>query len=102
MAHVHLVRSQASFILYNKHGEIKSTAGQSPTLVLLAFCIGNEDGHAAATVKASWRPDVAIISHLSRATIYAFRNAVLVRAARRIALKRRDVLTAAFVAERRR
>jgi len=95
MADMHRVRSQVPFILDDKHGDIKSTAGQSSTLVLLAPCVGKKGGHLAATVKSFWRPDVPIISNSSRAMIYAFRDAVLVGAARRVALKRRDVLTAA-------
>ena len=64
-------------------------------LELAKFSNKLNGGDAAAIVKASRRPDVPIISNLSRAMIYAFRDEVLVGAARRIALKTRDVLTAA-------
>ena len=97
MAHTHRVRSQIPIILDAKHGYIKSTAEQSPTLALLVSWVGTKGGDAAAIVGASWRPDVPIISNSSRAMIYAFRDAVLVGAVRRGALKTRNVLTAACV-----
>ena len=95
MADMHRAGSQVSFILDDKHGDIKSTAGQSPTLVLLDSCVGTKGCDRAVTVKASWRPDTPIIPNSSRAKIYAVRGAVLVRAARRVSLKMRNVLTAA-------
>ena len=74
---------------------LKARLGNRLQLVLLDSCVGMKGGNAAVTVKASWLPDAPIIPNSSRAKIYAFRGAVLVRAARRVSLKMRDVLTAA-------
>lgn len=74
--------------------EIERVRAVAPTLPLLVSCVGTKGGDAAITVKASWRPDVPIISNSSRAMVYAFRDAVLAEAARRVALKSRDVLKA--------
>ena len=74
---------------------LKARLGNRLQLVLLDSCVGTKGCDRAVTVKASWRPDTPIIPNSSRAKIYAVRGAVLVRAARRVSLKMRDVLTAA-------
>ena len=67
----------------------------APTLPLLIPGVGAQGGDAAATVKAGWRPDAPIIVNSSRAILYASSGDDYADAARREALKTRDVLQAA-------
>ena len=75
--------------------EIERVRAVAPTLPLLIPGVGAQGGDAAATVKAGWRPDAPIIVNSSRAIIYASQGDDFAGAARREALKTRDVLRAA-------
>jgi orotidine-5'-phosphate decarboxylase len=57
--------------------------------------VGAQGGDAAATVKAGWREDGPIIVNSSRSILYASEGEGFALAARREALKTRDVLQAA-------
>ena len=67
----------------------------APTVPLLIPGVGAQGGDAAATVRAGWRPDGPIIVNSSRAILYASNGADFAAAARREALKTRDMLQAA-------
>ena len=54
-----------------------------------------QGGDAVVTVRAGWRPDALIIVNSSRAILYASGGDDFAEAARREALKTRDVLQAA-------
>ena len=75
--------------------EIERVRAVAPTLPLLIPGVGAQGGNAAATVKAGWRPGAPIIVNSSRAIIYASSGEDFAEAARREAIKTRDVLQAA-------
>ena len=75
--------------------EIERVRALAPTLPLLIPGVGAQGGDAAATVKAGWRPDGPIIVNSSRAILYASSGADFADAARREALRTRDLLQAA-------
>ena len=85
--------------------EIERVRALAPSLPLLIPGVGAQGGDAGATVKAGWRGLVradgsfdtaaAIIVNSSRAILYASNGADYSAAARREALKTRDVLQAA-------
>jgi orotidine-5'-phosphate decarboxylase len=75
--------------------EIERVRAVAPTLPLLIPGIGAQGGDAAATVKAGWRPGAPIIVNSSRAILYAASGDDFAEAARREAIKIRDVLQAA-------
>jgi orotidine-5'-phosphate decarboxylase len=64
-------------------------------LPLLIPGVGAQGGDAAATVKAGWRPDAPIVVNSSRAILYASAGEDFAEAARREAMRTRDVLEAA-------
>lgn len=75
--------------------EIEKVRAMAPVLPLLIPGVGAQGGDAVATVKAGWRPDAPIIVNSSRAILYASAGDDFAQAARREALKTRDVLKAA-------
>ena len=75
--------------------EIERVRAVAPTLPLLIPGVGAQGGDAAATVKAGWRPDAPIIVNSSRSIIYASSGDDFADAARREAIKTRDVLQSA-------
>jgi orotidine-5'-phosphate decarboxylase len=75
--------------------EIERVRALAPTVPLLIPGVGVQGGDALATVKAGWRPDAPIIVSSSRAILYASSGDDFADAARREALKTRDVLQAA-------
>ena len=75
--------------------EIERVRAVAPTLPLLIPGVGAQGGDAAATVRAGWRPGASIIVNSSRAILYASPGEDFAAAARREALKTRDVLNAA-------
>ena len=75
--------------------EIERIRAIAPTLPLLIPGVGAQGGDAVATVRAGWRADATIIVNSSRAILYASSSDDFARAARREALKTRDVLQAA-------
>jgi orotidine-5'-phosphate decarboxylase len=80
--------------------EIERVRAIAPTLPLLIPGVGAQGGDAVATVKAGWRGDAQgtaapIIVNSSRAILYASAGEDFARAARREALKTRDLLQAA-------
>ena len=75
--------------------EIERVRAVAPTLPLLIPGVGAQGGDAAATVRAGWRPSGPIIVNSSRAILYASSGEDFAAAARREALKTRDVLNAA-------
>jgi len=80
--------------------EIERVRAIAPTLPLLIPGVGAQGGDAAATVKAGWRGDAQgtvapIIVNSSRAILYASAGEDFAQAARREALKTRDLLQAA-------
>ncbi len=86
--------------------EIERVRAVAPTLPLLIPGVGAQGGDAVATVKAGWRGAPAangamgdtvapIIVNSSRAVLYASSGADFASAARREALKTRDLLQAA-------
>jgi orotidine-5'-phosphate decarboxylase len=83
--------------------EIERVRAVAPTLPLLIPGVGAQGGDAVATVKAGWRgvngDTVApIIVNSSRAILYASASEDFAQAARREALKTRDLLQAARLA----
>ncbi|NMM13938.1 MAG: orotidine-5'-phosphate decarboxylase [Rhodoferax sp.] len=83
--------------------EIERVRAVAPTLPLLIPGVGAQGGDAVATVKAGWRgvngETVApIIVNSSRAILYASASDDFAQAARREALKTRDLLQAARLA----
>ena len=80
--------------------EIERVRVIAPTLPLLIPGVGAQGGDAVATVKAGWRGDgqgteAPIIVNSSRAILYASAGEDFAQAARREALKTRDLLQAA-------
>jgi orotidine-5'-phosphate decarboxylase len=75
--------------------EIERVRQIAPTLPLLIPGIGAQGGDASATVRAGWRPDAPIAVNSSRAILYASANQDFAQAARREALRTRDLLEAA-------
>ena len=80
--------------------EIERVRAIAPTLPLLIPGVGAQGGDAAATVKAGWRGDAQgtvapIIVNSSRAILYASAGKDFAQAARREALKTRELLQAA-------
>jgi orotidine-5'-phosphate decarboxylase len=64
-------------------------------LPLLIPGVGAQGGDAVATVRAGWRPNAPIIVSSSRAILYASSGDDFAEAARKEAVKTRDVLQAA-------
>ncbi len=75
--------------------EIERVRQVAPTLPLLIPGVGAQGGDAVATVKAGWRPDAPIVVNSSRAILYASGGDDFADAARREALRTRDLLEAA-------
>ncbi|OGB08611.1 MAG: orotidine 5'-phosphate decarboxylase [Burkholderiales bacterium RIFCSPHIGHO2_12_FULL_61_11] len=75
--------------------EIERVRAVAPTLPLLIPGVGAQGGDALATVKAGWRQDAPIIVNSSRAILYASSGDDFTEAARREAIRTRDVLQAA-------
>ena len=72
--------------------EIERVRALAPTLPLLIPGVGAQGGDAIATVKAGLRANGPIIVNSSRAILYAASDAQFADAARREALKTREVL----------
>ncbi len=77
--------------------EIERVRMVAPTLPLLIPGVGAQGGDAVATVRAGWRPGAPIIVNSSRAIIYASSGNDFAEAARREAMRTRDLLQAARV-----
>ena len=75
--------------------EIERVRAVAPTLPLLIPGVGAQGGDAVATVRAGWRPDAPIIVNSSRAILYASAGDDFAGAARREAVRTRDLLEAA-------
>lgn len=75
--------------------EIERVRQVAPHVPLLIPGVGAQGGDAVATVKAGWRPDAPIAVNSSRAILYASSGEDFAQAARREAMKTRDVLQAA-------
>ncbi len=75
--------------------EIERVRQIAPTVPLLIPGVGAQGGDAVATVKAGWRADAPIVVNSSRAVLYASSGADFADAARREAMKTRDLLQAA-------
>ena len=75
--------------------EIEKVRAVAPSLPLLIPGVGAQGGDAVATVRAGWRPGAPIIVHSSRAILYASSGDDFAGAARREALRTRDLLQAA-------
>ena len=75
--------------------EIDRVRRVAPTVPLLIPGVGAQGGDAEATVKAGWRPDAPIVVSSSRAILYASSGEDYADAARREAIKTRDLLQAA-------
>jgi orotidine-5'-phosphate decarboxylase len=75
--------------------EIARVRQLAPTLPLLIPGVGAQGGDAVATVKAGWTPQGLIAVNSSRAILYASSGADYAKAARREAMKTRDLLQAA-------
>ncbi|HEX2546195.1 MAG TPA: orotidine-5'-phosphate decarboxylase [Ramlibacter sp.] len=75
--------------------EIERVRTIAPTLPLLIPGVGAQGGDAVATVRAGWRPDAPIVVNSSRAILYASSGSDFTEAARREALRTRDLLEAA-------
>ena len=75
--------------------EIERVRALAPTVPLLIPGVGAQGGDAAATVRAGWRPNGPIVVNSSRAILYASNGADSAAAARREAIKTRDMLQAA-------
>jgi orotidine-5'-phosphate decarboxylase len=75
--------------------EIERVRQVAPNLPLLIPGVGAQGGDAVATVKAGWRADAPIIVNSSRAILYASSGDDFAEAARREALRTRDLLEAA-------
>ena len=75
--------------------EIERVRVVAPTLPLLIPGVGAQGGDAGATVRAGWRPGAFIIVNSSRAILYASPGDDFVQAARREALRTRDLLESA-------
>jgi orotidine-5'-phosphate decarboxylase len=75
--------------------EIARVRQLAPTLPLLIPGVGAQGGDAVATVKAGWTKDGLIAVNSSRAILYASSGEDFAQAARREAMKTRDLLQAA-------
>ena len=75
--------------------EIERVRQVAPHVPLLIPGVGAQGGDAVATVKAGWRPDAPIAVNSSRAILYASSGDDFAQAARREAMKTRDLLQAA-------
>ena len=75
--------------------EIERVRAIAPTLPLLIPGVGAQGGDAVATVRAGWRADGPIIVNSSRAILYASSGEDFAAAARREALRTRELLEAA-------
>ncbi len=75
--------------------EIERVRGIAPTLPLLIPGVGAQGGDAVATVKAGRTTEGQIVVNSSRAILYASSSDDFAQAARREAMKTRDVLQAA-------
>ncbi|HEX2543385.1 MAG TPA: orotidine-5'-phosphate decarboxylase [Ramlibacter sp.] len=75
--------------------EVQRVRAIAPTLPLLIPGVGAQGGDAVATVKAGWRADGPIVVNSSRAILYASSGEDFAAAARREALRTRDLLQAA-------
>ncbi len=75
--------------------EIERVRQVAPTVPLLIPGVGAQGGDAVATVKAGWRADAPIAVNSSRAILYASSGDDFAEAARREAMKTRDLLQAA-------
>ena len=75
--------------------EIERVRQLAPTLPLLIPGVGAQGGDAAATVRAGWRADAAIVVNSSRAILYASGGDDFAAAARGEAMRTRDLLQAA-------
>jgi len=75
--------------------EIERVRALAPILPLLIPGVGAQGGDAQATVKAGWRPGAPIVVNSSRAILYASSGDDFAAAARRQALRTRDLLEAA-------
>jgi orotidine-5'-phosphate decarboxylase len=75
--------------------EIERVRQIAPTLPLLIPGVGAQGGDAVATVRAGWRADAPIVVNSSRAILYASSGPDYAEAARREALRTRELLEAA-------
>ncbi|WP_293400841.1 orotidine-5'-phosphate decarboxylase [Polaromonas sp.] len=75
--------------------EIERVRAVAPTLPLLIPGVGAQGGDAVATVRAGWKPGAPIAVNSSRAILYASAGDDFAEAARREAIKTRDVLESA-------
>lgn len=75
--------------------EIERVRQVAPHVPLLIPGVGAQGGDAVATVKAGWRPDAPIAVNSSRAILYASSGDDFAQAARREAMKTRDLLQTA-------
>ncbi|MDI3382062.1 orotidine-5'-phosphate decarboxylase [Xenophilus aerolatus] len=75
--------------------EIERVRVLAPTAPLLIPGVGAQGGDAVATVRAGWRPDAPIVVNSSRAICYASSGDDFAAAARREAMRTRDLLEAA-------
>ena len=75
--------------------EIERVRQVAPHVPLLIPGVGAQGGDAVATVKAGWRADAPIAVNSSRAILYASSGEDFAQAARREAMKTRDLLQAA-------
>jgi orotidine-5'-phosphate decarboxylase len=75
--------------------EIEKVRAIAPSLPLLIPGVGAQGGDAVATVRAGWRSDAPIVVNSSRAILYASPAADFAQAARREAIRTRDLLEAA-------
>ena len=75
--------------------EIERVRVVAPHMPLLIPGVGAQGGDAVATVRAGWRPGSPIIVNSSRAILYASSGDDFADAARREAIKTRDMLEAA-------
>jgi orotidine-5'-phosphate decarboxylase len=75
--------------------EIERVRAIAPTLPLLIPGVGAQGGDAVATVRAGWRAGAPIIVNSSRAILYASGGDDFADAARREAMRTREVLEAA-------
>jgi orotidine-5'-phosphate decarboxylase len=75
--------------------EIERVRAIAPTLPLLIPGVGAQGGDAVATVRAGWRAGAPIIVNSSRAILYASSGEDFAAAARREAMRTRELLEAA-------
>jgi orotidine-5'-phosphate decarboxylase len=75
--------------------EIERVRAIAPALPLLIPGVGAQGGDAVATVRAGWREDAPIVVNSSRAILYASNTWDFALAARREAVRTRELLEAA-------